>query len=187
MDQLVATGSLLAWVIQWLIVIFCAVFGAMVLAKIWTGRIGVPGLISDPAGEDGTQTSVSRLQFVVFTGIVSILMLVLSLKAGSIIEIPYQILLLLGLSAAIFVVFETIPRRSAPSFVDDFDAPAVPDFNDDLIAADRFKTYLIGLGKEVPKEVLRGMAELMAEYGAGGDPATPRPDGTGFEASKAAP
>lgn len=37
-------------------------------------------------------------------------------------------------------------------------------FTDDLIAANRFKTFLIGRGIEVPKEVTEGLAKLVAKY-----------------------
>lgn len=37
-------------------------------------------------------------------------------------------------------------------------------FTDDLVAANRFKAFLIGRGIEVPREVTEGLAKLVAKY-----------------------
>jgi hypothetical protein len=61
------------------------------------------------------------------------------------------------------------PARTAapsPSFllIADPQASADPEFLDDLVAANRLKTYLVGHGVEVPEEVLRGLGDLLTLF-----------------------
>jgi len=56
---------------------------------------------------------------------------------------------------------------------DSFDASA--EFRDDLIAANRFKTFLVSSGVEVSERVIAGLAKLTSEYLY--DTSPPRDDG----------
>jgi hypothetical protein len=103
-----------------LICIIILLFAFLVLWKMFTGRIDIGTLLqeSPPSGQlpveakDGqpptpisvTKTSFSRFQFLVFTFVVAGLFLLLSIEAGTFVEIPNSVLGLLGISATSFGV-----------------------------------------------------------------------------------
>jgi hypothetical protein len=104
--------------------IIILLFAFLVLWKIFTGRIDISTLLqeSPPAGTAPlaaadvqsdrktsapaavTKTSFTRFQFLVFTFVVAGLFLMLSIEAGTFVEIPNSVLGLLGISAASFGV-----------------------------------------------------------------------------------
>ena len=82
-------------------------FAAIVLWKIFTDQISLLGLIAEPAEADKTgapKASLSRFQFLIFTFVVAGLFLLLSIEAGTFVEIPNNVLALIGISGGSFLI-----------------------------------------------------------------------------------
>ncbi|MEM9851631.1 MAG: hypothetical protein AAF761_06510 [Pseudomonadota bacterium] len=78
-------------------------FAAAVLYQIGTGKIPLSGIISEPMGISGDaegrpKASLSRFQFLIFTFVVAGLFLMLSIKAEAMVDVPQNVLILMGLS-----------------------------------------------------------------------------------------
>lgn len=123
-----------ALVMEWIVVIFIAALGFIVLWKIWCGKIDLTGLLNEAAGTGGGSTaasgtvasstgsgtaggggttgggkaSMSRLQLLIFTFIVAGLYLTLCFEAGELIAIPNQVLGILGISGGSYVISKGI-------------------------------------------------------------------------------
>ena len=104
--------TLPAIVAEWVVVLFIAALGAIVLVKIWSDKISLNGLLSEPpdpaAPVAPTKASLSRLQLLLFTVVIAGLYLTLSVEAGAMVEIPNQVLGLLGISGGSYVVSKGI-------------------------------------------------------------------------------
>lgn len=98
-------------------------FAFLVLWKIYKGDISLDGLLSEPppAGPAGAQAvpgavqgpwkaSLSRFQFLIFTFVIAGLFLLLSIEAGTFVDIPQNVLLLLGISGGTYVVSKTVKK-----------------------------------------------------------------------------
>lgn len=93
-------------------------FAGAVLWKIVTGEIQLTGIIAEPAepgakDEKGKQketgkASLSRFQFLLFTFVVAGLFLMLSIEAGAFVNIPANVLGLIGLSGGSFIVSKAV-------------------------------------------------------------------------------
>lgn len=87
-------------------------FAAIVLWKILAGDIRLNDLIAEPAlpGEDAraAKASLSRFQFLLFTFVVAGLFLLLSIEAGTFVEVPSNVLGLLGISGGSYVVAKAV-------------------------------------------------------------------------------
>ena len=83
-------------------------FAFLVLWKIYDGDISLKGLLAEPpeAGRpvDSAKASMSRFQFLIFTFVIAGLYLLLSIEAGTFVEIPQNVLYLLGISGGTYVV-----------------------------------------------------------------------------------
>lgn len=55
-----------------------------------------------------TKASLSRFQFLVFTFVIAGLFLLLSIEAGTFVDIPQNVLILLGISGGSYVVSKTV-------------------------------------------------------------------------------
>lgn len=92
-------------------------FAAAVLYQIGSGKIPLEGIISEP--EDGPQhkgapkASLSRFQFLIFTFVVAGLFLMLSIEAGRMVDIPTNVLVLIGLSGTGFLAGKAISKPDA--------------------------------------------------------------------------
>jgi|SRR5215471_16053700 len=105
---------------EWIIVVFIAALAAVVLLKIWSGAISLQGLLSEPAGPAPAgapaadaapalgKASLSRLQLFLFTFVIAGLYLTLSLEAGQLVDIPNQLLGILGISGSSYVISKGI-------------------------------------------------------------------------------
>jgi hypothetical protein len=86
-------------------------FAALVLWKLfWDGR-SLDGLILEPLapGQLGpAKASLSRFQFLIFTFVIAGLFLLLSIEAGTFVEIPGNVLGLLGISGGTYVIAKTV-------------------------------------------------------------------------------
>jgi hypothetical protein len=110
--------NLPAIVAEWVVVLFIAGLAVIVLIKIWSNAIDLAGLLSEPADptiivSPGTvppqpKASLSRLQLLLFTVVIVGLYLTLSLEAGAMVEIPNQVLGLLGISGGSYVISKGI-------------------------------------------------------------------------------
>ncbi len=88
-------------------------FAAAVLWQIGTGSIRLVGLISEPAGPNDPpgsmgKASLSRFQFLIFTFVVAGLFLMLCIETGAFVEIPTNVLALIGISGGSYVVSKAV-------------------------------------------------------------------------------
>lgn len=83
----------------WIAIIFTGGLGALVLFLIFTGKINLEKLLS----EDDGKASLSRLQFLIFTYVIAMGLLVVIFNTGSIPEIPEGVYYLLGISGGSYV------------------------------------------------------------------------------------
>jgi len=97
--------------------VILAIILAFALVILWwvvTGKISLDGLIAeaDPANPGVVgKASLSRFQFLLFTFVVAGLFLLLSIEAGTFIEIPGNVLGLLGISSGSYVVSKVISKQ----------------------------------------------------------------------------
>ena len=82
-------------------------FAAMVLWKIYKGDISLEGLLSE-SGPAGFKASLSRFQFLIFTFVIAGLYLLLSIEAGTFVDIPTNVLGLLGISGGSYLVSKAV-------------------------------------------------------------------------------
>ena len=85
--------------------------------KILTDKINLSSLISESDGSG--KTSISRFQVLVFTLAIAGLYIILSIEAGTLIDVPNGALLLLGISHGSFAVSKGISHKGRK------DAPAI--------------------------------------------------------------
>lgn len=103
-------------------------FAAAVLYQIGNGNIPLEGIISEP--EDGPKrngqpkASLSRFQFLIFTFVVAGLFLMLSIEAGRLVDIPNNVLVLIGLSGTGFLAGKAISKPGAQDTPAPADGPA---------------------------------------------------------------
>jgi hypothetical protein len=115
--------TLPALIAEWVLLVFIAGAAAIILWKLWTGSIDLSGLLTEipsppPAGTPAGTTpapaapkaSMSRLQLLLFTFVIAGLYLTLSFEEGRFVPIPNQVLGLLGISGASYVVSKGIQK-----------------------------------------------------------------------------
>jgi hypothetical protein len=95
-----ATWHTLAMIIGIGITVVILGLAAVVLWKIFTGAIDLTFLIA----EADNKASLSRFQFLVFTFVVAGIFLLLSIESGTFVDLPDNVLILLGLSGGSYVV-----------------------------------------------------------------------------------
>lgn len=103
---------------EWVVIVFIGLLGLIVLYKIFVGQIDLSTLLSEVNSQQGgaapvvppptPKASLSRLQLLLFTFVIAGLYLTLCLEAGQLIEIPNQVLGLLGISSGSYVVSKGI-------------------------------------------------------------------------------
>jgi hypothetical protein len=89
-------------------------FAFLVLWKIYIGEIPLDGLLAELPTDGTTKTakaSLSRFQFLIFTFVVAGLFLLLSIEAGTFVQIPQNVLWLLGISGGTYAVSKTISPK----------------------------------------------------------------------------
>lgn len=100
-------GTLAAWVALG----FLGLIGVAILYYVFTGRIDLSGLISEPTGD----ASMSRFQLLVFTFVIaaSLFLIIASATPPAFpASIPNGILVLLGISASSYLVSKGIQQSS---------------------------------------------------------------------------
>ncbi len=78
-------------------------FALIVLGKIWKGTIKLDDLLSEE-GPGPQKASLARFQFLLFTFVIAGLYLLLSIEAGTFVDIPVNVLALLGISGGSYVL-----------------------------------------------------------------------------------
>ena len=100
--------------IGWVTVVFLGAMGAIILIQMITGKIDLSSLISEPAkpGQDKPEASLSRFQFLVFTfvGAMSLLLVIVSQKEGPAFPgtISPDVLALIGISGGSYLISKGI-------------------------------------------------------------------------------
>src|SRR5262249_27201935 len=101
--------------------IIVLLFALMVLWKIYRNEISLTGLLAEPdVVSDGTKlpvagkASLARFQFLIFTFVIAGLFLLLSIEAGTFVDIPTNVLGLLGISGGSFLVSKGIGTPTKP-------------------------------------------------------------------------
>jgi hypothetical protein len=92
-------------------------FAAMVLWKIFWNQIRLDGLLTEPVppGAGEAKASLSRFQFLIFTFVIAGLYLMLSIEAGTFVEIPTNVLGLLGISGGSYLISKAMgPKKQEP-------------------------------------------------------------------------
>jgi|ERR1041385_447743 hypothetical protein len=111
--------------------VICAIllgFGAIILYKIFMNQIRLDGLLLEPALPNepprSAKASLSRFQFLIFTFVIAGLYLLLSIEAGTFVEIPTNVLGLLGISGGSFLISKAVgaPKKADGNPDDDADS-----------------------------------------------------------------
>jgi hypothetical protein len=93
-------------------------FAAVVLWKILVNDINLNDLLAEPPPPGQTtgesKASLSRFQFLIFTFVIAGLFLLLSIEAGTFVEIPGNVLALLGISGGSYVVSKAVGKTGNP-------------------------------------------------------------------------
>ena len=117
------TAQMISWWGFVVISIILLGFAALVLWKIFHDPNALNGLLSEPSSPadiGGPKASLSRFQFLIFTFVIAGLYLLLCIEAGTLIEIPGNVLALLGISSGTYVVSKAVSssdRKQAISAV----------------------------------------------------------------------
>lgn len=80
-------------------------FAALVLWKLFWNAEALEGLVSEPGQ---SKASLSRFQFLIFTFVIAGLYLLLSIEAGTFVDIPGNVLGLLGISSGTYVISKAV-------------------------------------------------------------------------------
>lgn len=97
-------------------------FAGIVLGKIWKGTINLNGMLNEE-GPPPAKASLARFQFLLFTFVIAGLYLLLSIEAGTFVDIPVNVLALLGISGGSYVLSKSVSPGGA------LNRPAAPDPN----------------------------------------------------------
>jgi hypothetical protein len=97
-----------------IISIIILLFAFLVLWKIFTNEISLADLLAEPPPPGQTtgesKASLSRFQFLIFTFVIAGLFLMLSIEAGTFVEIPTNVLALLGISGGSYLVSKAVGK-----------------------------------------------------------------------------
>jgi hypothetical protein len=104
-----------AQVLEWVIIVFIAAVGLIILFKMVTGQIDLSTVLDEMSDQPSggvpapkPKASLSRLQMLLFTFVIAGLYLTLCLEAGELLAIPNQVLGLLGISGGSYLVSKGI-------------------------------------------------------------------------------
>ena len=90
----------------WCFLVFAIIlllFALLVLWKIYRNEISLDGLLAEGAVPPA-KASLSRFQFLIFSFVIAGLYLLLSIEAGTFVDIPTNVLGLLGISGGSYLV-----------------------------------------------------------------------------------
>jgi hypothetical protein len=101
-------AQILALVAGWIIIVFIGVLGVLVLWNIYTNRIDLKFLLCEESGK----ASLSRFQFLVFTFVIAMSFALITLRTGSIPDVPQGVWALLGISGGSYVISKGIQKSA---------------------------------------------------------------------------
>lgn len=109
------TPEFLALLIGIIIAVILLAFALAIVIKIYNGDIDVSSLFCEP-GKDGAKgkASMGRFQLLIFTFVIAGLFFLLSLEAGTFVNIPENVLWLLGISVGGFGASKQIGKAPTP-------------------------------------------------------------------------
>ncbi len=110
----------LALVAGYVAVIFVGLIGLLIVYYMMRGRIDLQYVVSE---EDGS-ASLSRFQFLIFTFVVAMCVLVLTLEGGEFPQLNEDILALLGISGGSYLVSKGIQFSASDNRPGAKDQPA---------------------------------------------------------------
>ena len=106
-------------------------FAAVVLWKVFKDKIKIDDLLVESAADGSRKASLSRFQFLIFTFVFAGLFLMLSIEAGTFVDIPNNVLALLGISSGSYVVSKAVAASGkAPTGGGSTDTKAAKDASD---------------------------------------------------------
>jgi hypothetical protein len=108
-EERIVTPQIIAVYCFAIISIIILLFAIMVLWKIFNNDIDLRGLLTE-SGPHG-KASLSRFQFLIFTFVIAGLLLLLSIEAGTFVDIPPNVLALLVISGISYLVSKAIPAQ----------------------------------------------------------------------------
>jgi hypothetical protein len=87
-------------------------YALVVLWKIYRGDINLDGLLSESPAQGqaaaATKASLSRFQFLIFTFVIAGLFLLLSIQAGTFVDILVNVVGLLGISGGSYLISKAV-------------------------------------------------------------------------------
>lgn len=91
-------------------------FAATILWKVVNDDISLDGLLMETGPDGARKASLSRFQLLIFTFVFAGLFLLLSIEAGTFVEIPTNVLSLIGISSGSYVVSKALGKngKAAP-------------------------------------------------------------------------
>ena len=98
----------LALIAGYVVVILVGILGLLVVWNILRGRIDLHLLVSEKDGP----ASLSRFQFLIFTFVVAMCILVLTLESGEFPKLDASVLGLLGISGGSYVISKSIQQSA---------------------------------------------------------------------------
>jgi hypothetical protein len=114
-------GILSAVIAGCLAFVICT-FALAIAWRIWTDRIDLSFLLAEPVEPDVAsavavtpKASLSRFQFLIFTFVIAGVYLVLCLESGRFVEIPQNVILLLGVSGTSYAASKGIQAAAVTS------------------------------------------------------------------------
>jgi hypothetical protein len=100
----------LALVAAWIVVIFIGLVGGVIVIRIYKNQINLSTMLEE---EDG-KASFSRFQFLLFTFVIAMCVLILAIGSGEFPKMDINVLGLLGISGGSYVVSKGISANRAP-------------------------------------------------------------------------
>jgi len=114
--------AILSAVIAGCLAFVICTFALAVAWRIWTDRIDLSFLLAEPVEPDVAsaievtpKASLSRFQFLIFTFVIAGVYLVLCLESGRFVEIPQNVILLLGVSGTSYAASKGIQAAAVTS------------------------------------------------------------------------
>jgi len=119
-------GILSAVIAGCLAVVIC-VFALIIAWRVFTNQINLTYLLAEPADPDAQamiadnvppevpKASLSRFQFLIFTFVIAGVYLVLCLESGKFVDIPQNVILLLGVSGTSYAASKGIQAAAKTS------------------------------------------------------------------------
>lgn len=98
----------------WVLLIFVGALALVVISAMFTGKIDLARLISEPNGD----ASMSRFQFLVFTFVIAVSLFLIVAYSQTFPTVPQGVLVLLGISGSSYLVSKGI-QFSSPEGVED--------------------------------------------------------------------